>query len=754
MAKKKKVNHQDSEQWGLQEICRKLDDIALKLAKEITKYEPFDLLHRSFWMNAYNNIKGLNKNVSDHDRYNSSQTLEFIQNYLVSLKPASRKLSRLDEKGWNKIEKLVSDFNIYSIPFFILNSKNLQESSEKYNIKNDELRTLDLMHWWSIRGNSFHVHHITQVKELLLPQKDVFESVFDYKVENFLGDLEKIQYSLTFGFGDAMNESISLFNKTIEFARGLPEAVKNPTEDHMEVAIEQSGVKDEVKNALDRAFGLAICDIGKITNMPSSIMDALSWGLGEEKEFWSEGMYAGWPLRVTPLRKRPFIKLDNRYYCFDLLNLFDNIYRRIENIIFEKKAGSREKWNKVRKETSEQISLRYLSSMLPHSKVFSPVYYDKLSARKETDGIIIYDDILIIVEVKSGALNTGSPFLDFDNHQKKLIELIENPATQAKRFREFLITNKEIEIFDGNHRNSLVLSKLRAESFRKIYQCTVSVDNLTHLTARARKLVSLGIQVHTSANWSVSLDDLRVYAELFESPLQFLHFLEQRQLAEESEFVELNDELDHLGLYLQKNNYSRHANELMEGKNPSRIYWDSFTEEIDNYFNKLFTEKGIARAKPNQEMPEKIREIIALLEKQQKPGRARVACFLLDGGDGYRKTLEDGILRTLQRQTEIKRLNPFFIGGEMCVSCFCLNQNLKLPNKDWREDYIKYRLLNSGHSEALVLILQFNKNGVIIDVNFNFASLGKATIMELERIRLWGESMKDSMTTYHIPTSK
>jgi hypothetical protein len=192
----------------------------------------------------------------------------------------------------------------------------------------------------------------------------------------------------------------------------------------------------------------------------------------------------------------------------------------------------------------------------------------------------------------------------------------------------------------------------------------------------------------------------------------------------------------------------------MEGKNPSRIYWDSFTEEIDNYFNKLFTEKGIARAKPNQEMPEKIREIIALLEKQQKPGRARVACFLLDGGDGYRKTLEDGILRTLQRQTEIKRLNPFFIGGEMCVSCFCLNQNLKLPNKDWREDYIKYRLLNSGHSEALVLILQFNKNGVIIDVNFNFASLGKATIMELERIRLWGESMKDSMTTYHIPTSK
>ncbi|MBI3168983.1 MAG: hypothetical protein HYZ22_10920 [Chloroflexi bacterium] len=754
MSNKKKTDNQDIVPWSFQDICRKLDGIALELAKEITKYKPSDLLHRAFWMNVYPNMKGLNEDTSEKDRYDASQTLEFIQNYLVSLEPIPAKRSQLDDKGWNKIESLVRDFNLYMIPFFILNSKNLQEGSEKYDIKNDELRTLDLMHWWSVRGNSFHVHHVAQVKELLLPQKGIFENIFDYRIDDFLGDLEKIQYSLTFGFGDAMNESISLFDKTIEFARGLSGLVDNPTIDQMDIAIEQAGVKDQAKDALDRAFGLALCDVGKITNMPTSLLSELSWQIGEDKEFWSEGMYAGWPLRVTPLRKRPFIKLDNRYYCFDLLNLFDNIYRRIEDVLFERKPEIRERWNEVRKETSEQVSLEYLSSMLPRSKVFSPVYYDKLSARKETDGIIIYDDVLIIVEVKSGALDTGSPFLDFDNHQKKLIELIENPATQAKRFREFLNVNKEIEIFDGNHKNSLVLSKLSAESFRKIYQCTVSVDNLTHLTARARKLAPLGIQVHTSANWSISLDDLRVYAELFESPLQFLHFLEQRQLAEESEFVELNDELDHLGLYLQKNNYSRHANELMEGKNPSRIYWDSFTKEIDDYFNKLFTEKSVVHAKPNQEMPEKLRELIALLEEQQKPGRVRAACFLLDGADDYRKTLEDGILRTLQRQTEVKRLNPFFIGGEMCVSCFCLNQNLKLPNKDWTEDYVKYRLLISGHNESLVLILQFNKDNHLTDVSFDFVLLGKATIMELERIRLWGERMKDSMTSYQIPTSK
>lgn len=276
MANKKKTNPQDDLPWNFKDICSKLDGIALKLAKEITKYEPADLLHRAFWMNAYQNINGLNEGLSEHDRYNSSQTLEFVQNYLTSLESTLAKRSRLDEKGWNKIEKLVREFNLYMVPFFILNSKNLQEQSEKYDIKNDELRTLDLMHWWSMRGNSFHVHHVTQVKELLLPQKDVFESVFDYRVEDFLGDLEKIQYSLTFGFGDAMNESFSLFEKTVEFTRRLSGSIDDPTKDQMEIAIEQASVKDEARDALNRAFGLALCDVGKITNLPSSLLDALS----------------------------------------------------------------------------------------------------------------------------------------------------------------------------------------------------------------------------------------------------------------------------------------------------------------------------------------------------------------------------------------------------------------------------------------------------------------------------------------------
>jgi hypothetical protein len=48
MTKKGKANSRDNRLWNFQDICNKIDGIANKLAKEIIKYEPLDLLHRAF----------------------------------------------------------------------------------------------------------------------------------------------------------------------------------------------------------------------------------------------------------------------------------------------------------------------------------------------------------------------------------------------------------------------------------------------------------------------------------------------------------------------------------------------------------------------------------------------------------------------------------------------------------------------------------------------------------------------------------
>ncbi len=63
---------------------------------------------------------------------------------------------------------------------------------------------------------------------------------------------------------------------------------------------------------------------------------------------------------------------------------------------------------------------------------------------------------------------------------------------------------------------------------------------------------------------ALSLDDLRVYADLFDNPLIFLHFVEMRVRAGLSDKVDLNDEMDHFGMYITENNYTQFAEEISE----------------------------------------------------------------------------------------------------------------------------------------------------------------------------------------------
>ena len=87
------------------------------------------------------------------------------------------------------------------------------------------------------------------------------------------------------------------------------------------------------------------------------------WSPGEEKEFFGEGEFRGWPLRIWPIFTRPFIRLNGRCYCFDLYSLVDNIYRVMERIIVRLKPEYRENWNEIQRKISEDLHFKYLQQL-------------------------------------------------------------------------------------------------------------------------------------------------------------------------------------------------------------------------------------------------------------------------------------------------------------------------------------------------------------------------------------------------------
>lgn len=158
-----------------------------------------------------------------------------------------------------------------------------------------------------------------------------------------------------------------------------------------------------------------------------------------------------------------------------------------------------------------------------------------------------------MVEVKAGAFTYTSPATDLPAHIESLRNLVLHPARQGSRFVDYLESADEVTIHDAEHAE---IGRLRRADFRHVAILAVTLDPFTELAARAQHLRDLGIDIGTRPVWALSIDDLRAYVDLIDDPLTFLHYAEQRMEAAGSKLVELDDELDHLGMYLSENHYS------------------------------------------------------------------------------------------------------------------------------------------------------------------------------------------------------
>ena len=86
----------------------------------------------------------------------------------------------------------------------------------------------------------------------------------------------------------------------------------------------------------------------------------------------------------------------------------------------------------------------------------------------------------------------------------------------------------EVPIYDHRHKQ---IGELSRSNFRHVTICAVTLDPFTEIAAQVQHLRKIGVDVGTEPVWSMSVDDLQIYADVFENPLLFLHYVEQRMCA-------------------------------------------------------------------------------------------------------------------------------------------------------------------------------------------------------------------------------
>ena len=719
----------------LPQIMSDIDILVRRIADRVSHLPPEQLLQRAWWEHTRIAIGLAGKEISDLDQLTAMRMIDYLQSVIASVTPALPYWTEISDKEWVALRNDVKTlFTRLSIEYQVSLTAHRRAANSGLDLDLEEFRFRVETHWMNLRGERYHVHERQALKDVISPHSDVLLQLFEVDSGTLVAAFDRLLHKLTMGLHDAISGLSEfrdvLLNRLSELAKERPAADLDTLRAAAFEDLDLSRRRDELGGEL---FGLDLFDVKKITRLPPALLDELAWSPGEEQEFFAPGDFQGWPLRVWPTMKRPFIRLGGRVLAFDVFALFDNIYRILQRTIFRLAPDYKETWNARQKALSEELPFRYLESILPGARIFRPVFYKTMSRSgatewHECDGVLIYDDHLFIVEVKAGAFTYTSPATDLSAHIASLENLVGRPAAQGKRFLEYLDSDSSVPICDDSH---TVIEQLRRRDFRCVTVCAVTVDPFTELAARGRHLRQVGVDVGEGAVWVFSVDDLRVYADLFDNPLVFLHFVEQRMRAAQSELVDVDDELDHLGLYLRENNYSMYASDLMRSQ-PGRLAFEGYRTPIDEYYGAIVRRQSAPL--PRQDMPTRLAEIIEFLGRSHLRGRSEIVAFLLDSSGAVRKKIAKTIELQLRDNTLLGRVKPASTYGSHAFTLFTWSAAVRRDLILAREHTMAV-LAAVGETERPLLELEYSNEATVTAVHWGWVSLAGLTDVETARIR-------------------
>ncbi|MBQ4646344.1 MAG: SEC-C domain-containing protein [Candidatus Gastranaerophilales bacterium] len=693
-------------------LKRKIDKLVRSIRKQVSKCDPIQLLTYSSDMFLMSNIGISSEIQASREKIYISRMTEYIQSIIASSK-IKYKTTKKDpsfhyfriQKNIMKLYKQIDDF--YYCWFAL--AEQLYTKYDKEIIEN----VLESQLLYSVRGKRYPVFEVEYYEKLLKNHNDIFLKLFNISYVQIIEGIKKLQYALS-------QEKFDIYE---EFGEKLDAFLECGETDFNKF---RESNPDAGTSFVEKFLGSKLHNVIYITGWPEKFVNILSWEINQCTDFYNNRDFSGWPIIDLPIQKRPFLKINNDYYCFDYYSFVDNFYRAIQ------KAISREapeyNWNYNQKESSESMVADVFSNILPGCTIYRDNYYPKNKSLKnlaENDIIIVYENVLIIVEVKAGSFIYTAPIEDFENHIVSYKNLIEVADHQCKRTYDYLVSNPMAVIYN---QNTSIKTQIDMNNINDIFMISVTVDNINDFAAHAEKLNFLQLKCNAI---SISIDDLMVYREYFDSPLVFLHFLKQRRQATLEDKLALNDELDHLGMYIEHNMYCL---QLKDYPSDTKIIFQGYREDLDEYFSTLY-HPHLKHKKPKQQHPLLFSKIINYLDNNVVDNKVLASNYLLnfssDAKDEFCKKIE----YILNRQKELGYMIAFNTAGSdedsLRYTAFIEQPNIDVFTNKYMQEYVLSTILWNSDKNRVMLNLKFDNSNELID--FSFKEYSPLDIKECDR---------------------
>ena len=368
-----------------------------------------------------------------------------------------------------------------------------------------------------------------------------------------------------------------------------------------------------------------IIEINK--KIPIDILQLLSLEFGDNKEFLEFKKTPAWPTNNSLIYKRPLIKDKDNYYCFIPTVLFRNIGYILEAWIKEKDLNYFHNiYQKRRSKYLEKKSLEYFKKLLPKSKIYGELYYDFIEdgqkKRVSTDGLVLFDENLFIIEAKAGSLSIPSKRGGLKELKSEIGELIDKAYIQALRTKKYINENPNPRFEDAKGETQLIIRD--KNKYKNIFLINTTLYSIDQISLSLNSLRRWNLLKGSEWLWSIYINDLRIISELIEIPSIFIYYLKQRIIANDHPKFRTADELDYLMFYYKKGLYFKDG--ILD--NLTAFMPTGFTEDLDRYYDYKAGRVSDGK-KPILEINKDYKKLILDIEETNKLGFTRINTILL-----------------------------------------------------------------------------------------------------------------------------
>ena len=715
----------------LVDINNKVLDIKIK----VSKCDPLKLLKYAASMNMMASLNKFSEFEYEQHDVDVSRAAEYLQSILVSSENHFNKDNGAIDQSKLFSEILADLENLHQEIMFFYFCWREHVKATHPDIDSEMLKFIgEAQMLYAVRGNNYQALVLDILEKLLTVHEKIFKELFCISVKEFLDGLKRIQYALTNGQIDCYKKIISAHEKFVENVK---------TNADVELYMKENA--KELSECFEEAFRFSLHNVEKVTSWPIDFIKKLSLNLNEDCEFFSRAEYAGWPIVDLPVQKKPFICVDNVYYCFDYYSLFDNIYRVLQKIICRLQPEYQTTWKDNQQLASEIAVEDLFKKLLPGCMILRNNYYPINKSTKnfaENDILILYDSVIFIIEVKAGSFVYTPPIADYEAHIKSYKTLLEKADCQCSRTYQYIISDKLVNIYDEKYN---IKTTIDNSNFDEIYTFSVTVDNIGDFAARAEKLSFLRLQCNAIA---ICLADLQAYSIYFDNPLKFLHYLKQRKIATTVPKICVNDELDHLGMYIEHNVYSITASELDQD---AEVHWFGYRQKLDKYFSTLNLPQ-LKISKPEQAIPLRMVEILnALISLVKIDNKHILSNFLLDCCEETRIEFANLIDSAIKRQRKISAMAPLTsIGGDCHFCIFVHQEGLEHYPESKKIDYVFATIISNHESSRMLINLYYDRYDKLYDIDFRLLKFDDIPQIEYPRLGLLGEQIKSHYVENYI----